>query len=497
MIKYDVEFSSPDKLICDGLILGVYEDSEKPKEFQLLDMRLDGFLTSVLSEKNNYAEQGETTVIYVPSSLNCKRIIIVGLGKKQAITLDKIRICSANAVKALPRKTVKALAFQIPDIDELSISDITNAIVEGIVLGTYTFEYYKTRKDPILLEKIIINCPASKVSAKTQLVESIRQAAIVAECVNFTRDLVNHPSRYMTPTKMAEIAQTIANENRLECKILNIHDLQVEGMNLLLAVASGSSQEPKLITLKYTGLANSNNYIAFVGKGITFDSGGISLKPSAGMEEMKGDMAGAAAVLGAIKAIAELKLPVNVIGITPCTENMPDGSAVKPGDVVASYNGKTVEIVNTDAEGRLILADALSYAVKLGASKIIDLATLTGACVVALGTVVSGVISNNQEWCNQILKAGERCGEKMWQLPAYDEYKELIKSDIADIKNSGGRDGGAITAGLFLREFVGDIPWVHIDIAGTSDTSKSKGYNLKGATGIGVRTLITLVKDVL
>ena len=266
-------------------------------------------------------------------------------------------------------------------------------------------------------------------------------------------------------------------------------------MLAFLAVAQGTQEPPRLIILKYTGNPIKTEYVAFIGKGVTFDSGGISLKPSEGMEEMKTDMAGGAAVLGAMRAIAQLKPKLNVIAIVPCTENMPSGISLKPGDVISSMAGKSIEIVNTDAEGRLLLADAVTYAKQLGAEKLVDLATLTGACVVALGSITSGIISNNDKWCERVLDAASKCGEKMWRLPAFDEYKEQIKSPIADLKNSGGRPAGAITAGLFIAEFAGNTPWVHIDIAGTATVNKDTGYNVTGATGAGVRTLIQLACD--
>jgi leucyl aminopeptidase len=266
--------------------------------------------------------------------------------------------------------------------------------------------------------------------------------------------------------------------------------MEKEGMGSLLGVAQGSRQPPKLIVLSYKGDKKSTGTLGFIGKGITFDSGGISIKPSEDMWEMKGDMAGAAAAMAALSAIAQLKPKVNVTAVIPATENLPGGKALKPGDVLKAINGKTIEVVNTDAEGRLILADALGYAVKQGLSPLVDLATLTGACHIALGDICSGILGNSQELIDKVIKAGTEAGERLWQMPMYEEYKEQNKSDVADIKNSGGRYGGAITGAQFLAEFAGDMPWVHIDIAGTARTDKERGYLVKGATGIGVRTLI-------
>jgi len=304
--------------------------------------------------------------------------------------------------------------------------------------------------------------------------------------------MVNEPSNCMTPMRMSEVAKEIADKYALKFKAFDSEDMKSMGMGGLLGVAKGSNEPPKLITLSYKGDEQSDSAIGFIGKGVTFDSGGISLKPSERMEEMKDDMAGGAAVMAALKAIAELKPKVNVTVIVPATENLPSGTALKPGDILKAMNGKTIEVINTDAEGRLILADALSYAVKQKLSPLVDLATLTGACRVALGTGYSGVFSNNQQLTDKVLGAAAKTGEKLWQMPVPEEYKEQIKSEIADIKNTGDRYGGAITAALFLAEFVGDTPWVHLDIAGPASSNKESGYIVKGATGVGVRTLVEL-----
>ncbi|MCK5181079.1 MAG: leucyl aminopeptidase, partial [Dehalococcoidia bacterium] len=296
----------------------------------------------------------------------------------------------------------------------------------------------------------------------------------------------------MTPGQMAEVAKEMAGRHDLEIKVFDREDMEAMDMGALLGVAKGSSQPPKLIVLSYRGDESSEKALGFLGKGITFDSGGISIKPSEGMADMKADMAGAAAVMTALAAIAQLKLRINVTAIIPATENLPSGTALKPGDVLKAMNGKTIEVISTDAEGRLILADALSYAQKLGLSPLIDLATLTGACRVALGLLYSGLFGNDQGLVDKVLGAAQRTGEKMWHMPLPEEYKEQIKSEIADIRNTGNRYGGAITAALFLAEFVDDTPWVHIDIAGPRLSNKESGYIVKGATGFGVRTLIEL-----
>jgi leucyl aminopeptidase len=297
----------------------------------------------------------------------------------------------------------------------------------------------------------------------------------------------------MTPAKMAKAASELAKEYGLSIEVLEEEQISLEGMGGLLGVSRGSQQPPRFIILKYKGRDSDETDIVLAGKGITFDSGGISIKPSERMGDMKGDMAGGASVLGTIRAIAQLKPKVNVTALVPATENLPSGTAMKPGDVITAMNGKTIEVLNTDAEGRLILADALSYAKKIDTKSIIDVATLTGACQIALGNICTGAFSNNQELIDEVITAGNEVGERAWQLPMFAEYREQLKSDIADIKNIGTRYGGAITAAKFLEDFVGDIPWVHLDIAGTSDTDKEKGYLVKGATGIPVRTLVNFI----
>jgi leucyl aminopeptidase len=305
--------------------------------------------------------------------------------------------------------------------------------------------------------------------------------------------MVNEPSNFMTPSNMAEAARQLARKYGLKVEVFEKEKMKELGMGGLLGVSQGSQQPPRFIILSYKGSDSDDIDISLVGKGITFDSGGIDIKPSDSMEDMKGDMAGGASVMAALIALAQLKPKINVTALVPATENMPSGTAMKPGDIITALNGKTIEVINTDAEGRLILSDALSYAKKLGAKAIVDVATLTGACHVALGSVCSGAFTNNQELADKVIAAGNETGELMWQLPMYDEYKEQLKSDVADIKNIGSRWGGAITGGKFLEEFIDKIPWVHLDIAGTYETDKERGYLVKGATGVPVRTLVNLI----
>ena len=316
---------------------------------------------------------------------------------------------------------------------------------------------------------------------------------VLAEATNGAREMVNEPGNFMTPTNMAEIATAISKKNGLDITVMDVAQMTKLGMGALLGVGRGSNQPLKFIVMKYHGGKTEGVDIALVGKGLTFDTGGISLKPADKMEEMKSDMSGGAAVINALGAIAQLKPKLNVVAIVPATENMPSGSAQKPGDIVKAMNGKTIEVINTDAEGRLILADALSYAVTLKAKKIIDMATLTGACQIALGNVYSGGFTNNQELLDNVIAAGKQSGELIWQLPMDEKYAEQLKSDVADMKNYGVSLAGAITGAKFLAEFVGDTPWIHLDIAGTALTDKESGYIVKGGTGVPVRTLINYV----
>jgi len=485
------------QIVCNILLIHLFEESTiLDKVTGVLDKALCGHISTLISQQSDCGKYGEITIIHTWDAIIPKHIMILGMGKKADITVDKIRALSAIAMRTAQKRHAKSVATMIEGMltEKYDLQTIAQAIVEGALLGAYQFNYYKTNKLTLggIEDFILVENEAKK---RTIITHGIERGEIIGKSVNLARDLVNHPAIYMTPTQMAVQAKFIAEENHLKISILERADMEKKGMNTLLAVAQGSSESPKMIVLKYIGDASNPNFTAFVGKGVTFDSGGISIKPSLNMGEMKSDMAGGATVLGTMLGIGKLKPKVNILGIIPCTENMPSGHAYKPGDVISSMSGKTIEIITTDAEGRLILADAITYAQQLGATQIIDLATLTGACVVALGNVTSGIISNNKDLCNQVLAAAEYTGEKMWELPNFAEYKEQFKSDIADLKNSGGRMAGAITAGLFIAEFVNDIPWVHIDIAGTADRNETSGYHGKGGTGVGVRTLIQLAES--
>jgi len=423
--------------------------------------------------------------------LPARIVAIAGLGRREDFNVDRIRGVAGEFCRTLRKVNCHKIATILhgAGIGGVELEASAQAITEGALLGLYTFAKYKKPEYENIKEMLIVVREKEIVPV---LERSINKGKLIAEAVNLARDMGNEPANYMTPSQMAEVAKEIAGKYDLEIKVFDREGIEAMGMGALLGVAKGSNQPPKLILLSYRGDEYSKKTLGFLGKGITFDSGGISIKPSEGMADMKDDMAGAAAVMTTLAAIAQLKPKINVTAIIPATENLPSGTALKPGDVLKAMNGKTIEVISTDAEGRLILADALSYAQELGLSPLIDLATLTGACRVALGMLYSGLFGKDQDLVDKVLNAAQRTGEKMWHMPMPEEYKEQIKSEIADIKNTGNRYGGAITAALFLAEFVDDTPWVHIDIAGPRLSNKENGYIVKGATGFGVRTLIEL-----
>jgi leucyl aminopeptidase len=477
---------------ADAIVVNLFEGVEQPGgATAAVDKALDGAISSLISRGEIKGKFGEVSIVHTFGKLPAGIVAVAGLGKRQDFNVDKIRRVAGEFCRALRKLNCHKIATILhgAGIGGIELEASTEAIAEGAPLGLYSFTKYKKPEYEDIQEILIVVREKEKVPI---LKSAIDKGKLVAEATNMARDMVNEPANYMTPTQMAEAAKGIAGKYNLEFKVFDREDMEAMGMGALLGVAKGSNQPPKLITLAYKGDERSEKAIGFLGKGITFDSGGISIKASEGMDEMKDDMAGAAAVMTAVGAIAQLKPKINVTAIIPATENLPSGTALKPGDVLKAMNGKTIEVISTDAEGRLILADALGYAQKLGLSPLIDLATLTGACRVALGTLYSGLFGNDQDLVDKVLKAAERTGERMWQMPMPEEYKEQNKSEIADVKNTGNRYGGAITAALFLAEFVANIPWVHIDIAGTAFSAKESGYVVKGATGVGVRILVEL-----
>ncbi|MCD6575555.1 MAG: leucyl aminopeptidase [Nanoarchaeota archaeon] len=403
---------------------------------------------------------------------------------------EELRKAGAKAVRFAKELKIDEITIAVPKLDNYVIGG--QALAEGVILSSYEFDKFKTKKEDIEIKEVTF-----ATTSPLKFKKGMEVGQIISKYVCCARDLVNNPSNHATPSALASKIKEISKKNKIKIRIYGEKEIERMGMGCFLGVAQGSSKEPKLVVLEYWGNKKSKEFHALVGKGVTFDSGGISLKPSEKMSEMKGDMAGGAAVACGINAIAELKLPVNVIGVIPCVENMPGGNAMKPGDILTSMSGKTVEVINTDAEGRLALADAIYFISKKKPKAIIDIATLTGACIVALGYHVAGLMGNNEELIKSIFKAGEKTNERVWNLPLYKEYSKVIKSDIADIKNIGYEGGaaGSLTAAAFLKEFVGKTPWAHIDMAGTFWSKEDKDYVKKGATGWGVRLFVEFFKS--
>ena len=433
----------------------------------------------------------EMTLLHTPEGVAARRVLLAGAGKAEKFDTAELRKLAAAAVRHLKGKSIKRIAILLEG--SLATGDFAGAAAEGALLGEFEPDRYKTANE----EKKTVETFALIVEGTPAGIEAaVTEGRVIAEAQNFTRNLVNEPSNLLTPSGMADAARKMAAEQKLECEVLDRDRMAELGMGALLGVAQGSAEPPNLIVIRYRpAQAASDAHLGLVGKGVTFDSGGISIKPSDGMEKMKYDMAGGAAMIGAMRALAELKPPIPVTAFIPCVENMPGSRAQRPGDIVTSMSGKTIEVINTDAEGRLILADAMTYARKQGCTHLIDAATLTGAIVVALGHLNVGLFANNDGLRDRVLDAARRGGERMWAMPMEDDYKEYLKSAFADISNVGGRWGGAITAAIFLKEFAEDTPWVHLDIAGTAWLDDGKPYMAKGPTGLPVRTLVRLAMD--
>jgi leucyl aminopeptidase len=487
-----------EKFKTNTMVLTYFEDSGDPGAIAAsADKALEGHITQLIKSGEIKGKSGEITVLHSYGRLPSERIAIMGMGKKAELTTEIIRKSAAETLRFLRKKGAPEIGAVVPspDISKIDTGMFVQSFVEGALLGLYSFRKHITKEPEYkdIARLTIIEADEPRLSA---IKEGCAKGRIYAEAAIFVRDMVNEPANYMTPTDMADAGKEVADTYGLKINIFDRKQMQELSMGAMLGVCQGSDEPPKFIVLRYKGNDDTEKLdVGLVGKGITFDSGGLSLKPSEGMGDMKGDMAGGSAVMAVIGAIARLKIKTNLIAVIPTTENMPSGHAFKPGDVLTAMNGKTIEVISTDAEGRLIMADALAYTKTFDVGCIIDVATLTGSCHVALADVYSGVFGNNQELINKIIAAGNETGELMWQLPMHERYKDQIKSDIADVKNTGSKYGGAVTAAKFLEEFVGNTPWVHIDIAGTSDTEKEEGYLTKGGTGIPVRTLIRFISN--
>src|SRR5579883_905841 len=492
-MKTNLSFAHPAEVETECLAVVVLDNGSKDKPdvaVQSNDAAVVAAAAAVIASGEVTAKPAETTLLRSPEKLKAKRLLLIGGGKAKSFSASDLRKLAGAVVRALKPRGIRSLAFVAPD--SLNAEEAVKAIVEGAFVGNFDPDTYKSdRKDQQIDSFTVVATGDQK-----KLQQAHDEAVIIGESQNFTRDLVNEPSNHMTPTILAERAKKMAKEVGLKCETYGADKIKELKMGAFWGVAQGSDEPPALIVLQYEPAgAPANIKIGLVGKGITFDTGGISIKPADGMEKMKYDMAGGAAMLGAMRAIALLKPKVNVLGIVCATENMPSGKAQKPGDVQIAMSGKSIEIINTDAEGRLVLADGLHYAKQLGCTHLIDAATLTGAVVVALGYVNAGIFANDEKMYERFSKAEAQAGEKFWRLPLDDEYKEMIKSDIADIKNTGGRWGGAVTAAMFLKEFVGDTPWMHLDIAGVAWMEEAKPWIAKGPSGIAVRSIVEFARN--
>lgn len=481
-MNLDIKNIKEAEYACDVLILPFTEGDSG-----LYDISFPSIakLARKIFQKEFHGKQNEVLITPAPDNVKPERILFIGLGNKNEISSEKIRQAGGKSAVYLRDMGMIKIALSTSVLSSLEISPAV--FIEGFLLGQYAFKKYLKEKNNRPIGSISI---LSKISKRLR--KDLQWAITTASAVNFARDLVNTPANDMTPLHLANAALSLKRKN-LSVKVLGKRDAQRLGMGSYLSVAHGSHQPLKFIILEYRGAEGSP--VVLIGKSITFDSGGISLKPADGMERMKYDMAGGAAVLGIFRAVSELKLPVHVIGILPATENLIGGSAAKPGDVVRAINGKTIEIISTDAEGRMTLADAIGYAKRFKPKMIIDIATLTGACSIAFGSGATAMMGNNKDLIDKFKIYGNNTYERVWEMPLFEEYKEYLKSDIADLKNTGGKTGSLVSSAYFLSEFAGKIPWVHLDIAGTAWAEKEKPCMPKGATGIGVRLIMNLIKE--
>ena len=473
-----------------------FEDENRPSGYAAHADTITGKLvTDLLTAGDFKGKMNETLLAYSRTDDGARRILLIGLGKRSEFTLDRYRGTFSTAARYLRDRRITTIAFQAETpVHDFTVSEAVAAAVDGMLLGLYRFTPFKTNDDTTAAMedcRIFVDSDAD-LKAIRSAADEARQ---IADAVAFTRDLVSSPANEMTPVIMASKALELASSS-VRVTVLERDEIEQLGMNALIGVAKGSSEPPRFIILEYTGSSETSPPIVLVGKGVTFDSGGICIKPADKMDQMKDDMAGGAAVMGTIKAAATLSLPIDIVGIIPAAENLPGGSAYKPSDVLRSHSGKTIEVINTDAEGRLLLADALSYGhSRYRPQAMIDIATLTGACLVALGEDIIGMLGTHVTVKERLTASAQATGEFLWELPLWDDYNELIKSDIADVKNTGPRFAGTITAALFLKKFTGTTPWVHLDIAGPSWASKDKPYIPKGASGCGVRLLVHCLKN--
>lgn len=483
---------------AEALLLNYFEGSKRlVGALKELDDSLFGAVNRLFQTGDFTGKLGQTAVFYPPTGSSFKKAVLVGLGKRDQLNAEKVRRTYGLAGRKMRELKVQTVALQPfeTNVAGITLHASSQAMAEGMVLSQYKLDRYKTDNDaktPVVGKLTFVK---ENRKGMGEVKKGAEDGMTFSWATSLARDLGNMPANDLTPTRLAGEATELARQFKFKCTVLSTPEIRKLNMTTFLAVAAGSKEPPKLILLEYAPGDKARNTLALVGKGITFDSGGLSLKTTEYMQEMKGDMMGGAVVLSALAACARLELPIRVIGIVPATENLPSGSALKVGDIITSHSGKTIEVLNTDAEGRLILADALSYAQTFKPDAVVDVATLTGSIKIALGTFCAGVFGNSQRLISRMIQAGQITGERVWEMPMWDEYAEALKSDLADIKNVGGRNGGSIMAAKFLETFVGDFPWVHLDIAAVDARDKEESYHSKGATGFGARLLLQFLKD--
>jgi leucyl aminopeptidase len=475
------------------------EKRRLPSRVAALDRELGGRIEAALESGDFRGKPGQQHLIYPDGAVPARRVLLIGLGKDKGVDADALRSLAGSAVKEARSRRATKVQLAVPGLRRVKAAGAAQALAEGAVLGAYRYDGYKQPGDEPPAEVAALQLSFEKSADLRAARSAAKRGVILAESQNVARDLSNSPGNDLPPATLAREAQKVGKAVGLKVKVLGPAELKKRKMEAILAVGAGSANSPRLIAMEHVPKrkVKKGETICFVGKGVTFDSGGISIKPAAGMDEMKHDMAGAAAVVGALRACALLNVPYHVVGVIGAAENMPSGTAYRPGDVVKAASGKTIEVLNTDAEGRVVLADAFHYAkTEYEPQAMVDLATLTGACVVALGRWATGAFGNNEKLVDLLRKAGDAVSERVWPMPLLDGHRKAVKSEIADVKNTGaGREAGASTAAAFLDAFVGETPWVHLDIAGTGWSGRAGAYQPRGATGVGVRLLVELLDD--
>jgi leucyl aminopeptidase len=500
IIDVDLKIRTADFGRCktDLLAVGMFSDAKDLDRLgRELDAKLDGAIERVIKLGDFKGKEGTSAIVYGNEEIGAKRILLVGLGEKKKATLDTVRKAAAHTAKKSVAMQIKrgSLALHRAFGGRFDLTGLGRVMAEGIYFGSYRYDEFVTGKEDERLGSLSVELIDYDSARTRKLNKGLSSGVIIGKAQSYARTIANRPGNVINPPALAAEAKKLARSTAgLSCTVLDKKQLAAKGMGGVLAVGSGSQSEPRFIVLKYKG-TNRMPPVGLVGKAITFDSGGISIKPSAKMDQMKLDKSGGIAVLGTMKAVAELKLPISVYGVIPSAENMPGGSSYRPGDIITTYSGKTVEVQNTDAEGRMVLCDGLAYAVRQKCDPIIDIATLTGACLVALGRYMAGLMGNDEKLIKQLQRASEESGEKVWPMPSGDEYAKEMKSKIADLKNIGSKWGGACTAAAFLRQFADDKKWAHLDMAGIDIFEEATQFSAEGASGFGVRLLTTFLMN--